>query len=121
MAKQEDILPSNQRSTSIGPVVYLACVIGALGALPTFLLWTTEVAYMVGQWYLNFILITSILTCIGLVGIWKFKRWGTIIYTLSAIVTHIILFKYNILWSFRSLIIPFIVILMSWFYFKKFK
>jgi hypothetical protein len=121
MAKQEDILHGTQRSTSIRPVVYVVCVIGALGALATFLLWTTEVAYMVGQWYLNFILITSILTCIGLVGIWKFKRWGTIIYTFTAIVTHVILFKYNVLWSFTSLIIPLIVILTSWFYFKKFK
>jgi hypothetical protein len=121
MTEQSKSLQTNHRQTQIRPVIYVVCILGALGSLPTLLLWTTELAYMVGQWYLNFILFATLLTWVGLVGIWKLKKWGTIVYTLTAIVTQIIFFKHNVMWSYTSLIIPFIVTLTSWFYFKIFK
>lgn len=121
MANKAERLPGNNNQAQIRPLIYVMCILGALGSLPTLFLWTTELAYMVGQWYLNFILVVTLLTWVGLVGIWKLKRWGTIIYTLITVVTHVILSKYNVMWSYTALYIPFIVTLTSWVYFKDFK
>jgi hypothetical protein len=99
--------------------IYAVCTLGVLGTLPTLLLWTTEVAYMVGQWYLNFLLISTLLIWLSLVGIWKMKKWAVFAYTIIIIVTHVTLFKYNVLWNYTSLIIPAIVSMTMWFYFKR--
>lgn len=110
----ESELKQNRISTP--PYIYAVSTLGVLGTFPTLLLWFTELAYMVGRWYLNFLLISSILIWICLFGIWKMKRWAVFAYTIIIIVTQIVLFKYNVMWSFTSLIIPTIVILTIGYY-----
>ena len=114
-----DELETKQNRISTPPFIYVVCTLGVLGTLRTFLLWTTELAYMIGQWYLNFLLISSIMICISIVGVWKMKKWGVLAYTFITGATEIILFKYNVMWSYTSLIIPVIVTLTAWFYFKR--
>ena len=120
MTEQTDTSRTNKRLTSIRPIIYVVCILGALGTLPTLLFWTTELAYMVGRWYLNFLLTITLITWLSLVGIWKLKRLGTIAYTLTTIVSQVVLIEYNVIWSYTSLIIPVVVTLTTWYYFKKF-
>jgi len=100
-------------------LIYAACTLGFLGTIPILLLWTTELAYMVGQWYKNFLLLSSFSTWVSLAGIWYMKKWAVVTYSLIIIATQIILFKYNVMWSYTSLIVPALVTLTIWFFFRK--
>ena len=112
-------LKTKQNRISTPPSIYVVCILGILGTLPTFLLWTTELAYMVGQWYLNFLIISSFLIWSSLAGVWKMKKWGVLGYTSIIVATEIVLFKYNIIWGYTSLLVPVIVTTTIWFYFNK--
>lgn len=114
-----DKVEIKQERFSANPFIYMACVLAVLGTIPSLLLWTTEVAYMVGKWYLNFLLISSLLIWLTVFGIWKMKKWAVIAYTIIIIVTQIVLFKYNAMWGYTSLILPTFVTLPIWFYFRK--
>jgi len=104
----DDIKP-NQNKVLTPPIIYVVCILGFPGTLPYFLLMFTELAYMAGTWYLNFLPGSSFVIWISLIGIWKMKKWGGFMYTVTIIVTQIILIKYDVTWSFTSLIIPTIV------------
>ena len=112
-------LDTKQDRISTPDPIYAVCTLGILGTIPNFFLWATELAYMVGQWYLNFLLLTSLVIWISLIGVWKMKKWGVLAYTSIIIATVIVLFKYNVMWSYTSLIIPIIVTATIWVYFKK--
>lgn len=114
----DDIEP-HQKNPLTPPLIYVACVLGFLGSLYPILLSFTEVAYMVGRWYVDFLPISSIMIWGSLIGIWKIKKWGVLIYTATIIVTQAILIKHNVMWSYTSLIIPTIVTTIIWYYFKK--
>ncbi|GAB2832537.1 hypothetical protein [Ferruginibacter profundus] len=114
-----DKIEDKEGRNSVYPIVYVACVLAVLETIPTLLLWTTEVAYMVGQWYLNFLLISTLLIWVTVAGVWKMKKWAAFAYTLIIIVTQIVLFKYNVMWNYASLILPTIVILTILYYFKR--
>ncbi|MBP8115086.1 MAG: hypothetical protein KAY50_07005 [Chitinophagaceae bacterium] len=110
-------IKQNQISTPV--FIYVVCTLGVLGPLPNFFLRFTELAYMVGQWYLYFLLISPFLIWFSVAGVWRMKKWGVLAYSSIIVVTEIILFKYNVMWSYTSLIIPLIVTTTIWFYFKK--
>jgi len=46
---------------------------------------------------------------LSLIGVWKLKRLAAFSYILVATGKEIILFRYNVMWSYTSLIIPVIV------------
>lgn len=98
-----------QNPASVPVLIYIACTLGVLGTVPTLLLRYTELAYMVGRWYLNFLLISSMLIWLSLIVVWKMNKSGALFYILIATGTEIILFKYNVMWSYTSIIIPFFV------------
>jgi hypothetical protein len=100
-------------------LIYNACSFGFLGTIPFLLLWTTELSYMVGQWYRNFLLQSSFSIWVCLAGIWHMKKWAVVSYSLIIIATQIILFKSNVMWSYTSLIVPAIVTMIIWLYFRK--
>ncbi len=100
-------------------LIYTACILGFFATIPVLLLWTTEHAYMVGQWYKNFLLLSSLLIWVSLAGIWLMKKWAVVSYSLLIISTQLILLKFNVMWSCTSLIIPTIVTMVIWFYFRK--
>lgn len=111
---------SNNTKTNRTPsLIYVVCTIGLLSTIQTFLLWTTELAYMVGQWYENFLLISILSVWISLVGVMFMKKWAAVAYFLTISATQIILFKYNVMWSCTSLIVPILVTLVVGVYFKK--
>jgi len=114
-----DELETKKNRISKPPFIDVVCILGVLETLPTLAAWTTELAYMVGQWYLNFLLISSLLIWLSLAGVWKMKKWGVLVYTLVIVVTEIVLFKYNVRWNYSSLIAPVVVTLTVWFYFKR--
>ena len=114
-----DELDSKQNRISTPSFIYIVCILGVLGSIPTLLLWTTEVAYMVGQWYLSFLLISSLLIWLTLIGVWEMKKWAAIAYTIIIFVTQIVLFKYNVIWSYTSIIIPAIVTSTVWYYYRR--
>ncbi len=114
-----DDINTNKNRIQTPTLIYVACILGFLNTVPTLLLWTTELAYMVGEWYKNFLLLSSLLIWISLAGIMFMRRWAVVIFSLTITVTQIILYKYNDIWSYTSLIVPVIVILAGWFYFKK--
>lgn len=112
-------LETNQRQAPTSTRIYAVCILGFLGTIPTLLLWTTELAYMVGQWYKIFLLISSFSIWISLFGVWHMKKWAAITYVLITVATQIILFEYNVMWHYTSLIIPTCVTLAIGFYFKR--
>jgi hypothetical protein len=112
-----DEIEPHQKKTPL--LIYVICISGFLSSLLPILLSFTEVAYMVGRWYVDILPISSIIIWTSLAGIWKMKKWGVIIYTITIIVTQTILIKYNVMWSYTSIIIPVIVTLTIWFYFKR--
>ena len=114
-----DNLDPYQHQQSTPAMIYVACALGFLNAINSLLFMFTELAYMVGRWYMNFLLISSILILVSLVGIWKMKRWGVLGYTALAITTQIVSFKYNMTWTYASLILPVIVLLAIWHFFKR--
>lgn len=116
MTEEKEI---KQNPASAPVLIYIACTLGVLGTVPTLLLRYTELAYMVGRWYLNFLLISSILIWLSLIGVWKLKRLAAFSYILVAAGTEIILFKYNVMWSYTSLIIPVIVTAIMLLNFRK--
>lgn len=114
-----DGLETKKGRTATPSLIYAACTLGFLGTIPILLLWTTELAYMVGQWYKNLLLLSSFSIWVSLAGIWYMKKWAVVSYSLIIIATQIILFKYNVMWSYTSLIVPTLVTLVIWFYFRK--
>ncbi len=101
--------------------IYVICILGFLGTLSCFILSSTELAFMVGGWYINYLLVSSLLIWISLIGIWKMKRWGVLTYTTIVVVTQIVLYKYNVIlmWNYVFLIIATTVTLSAWSYFKR--
>ena len=100
---------------------YAACALGFLNTLPLLLRSTTEFAYSEGQWYINFLTIVPLLTWVTLFAVWKNKKWGVWTYTLLTLITEIVLFRHNIFWSIYSLIIPLVVTVTFWVYYRGLK
>lgn len=114
-----ELKSTDRKLISAPAIIRIVCTLGILGTLPSFLLWTTELAYMIGQWYLNYLLVSSFFIWLSLAGVWKMKKWGVLAYTAIVIVTETVLWKYNTLWSYISLIIPLIVTTTIWLHFKR--
>ena len=111
----------NEQSFSTRVFLLLACFIGFLGSLYPILFSFTEVAYMIGPRYNTFLKISSLLLWVSFIAIWKMKKWGVFLYTSVIIAIQIVEILYNdiIPWSYSSLILPIIVILIIGFQFKK--
>lgn len=110
----------NKKSRGATPsLIYAVCTLGFLGTIPFILLWTTELAYIVGEWYQTFLLLSSFSIWGCLAGIWYMKKWAVVSYSLIITASQIILFKYNVMWSYTSLFVPALVTLVTWFYFRK--
>ncbi|MFY7839116.1 MAG: hypothetical protein ACOVP7_02520 [Lacibacter sp.] len=114
-----DKIEIKQDQASTPALIIAVCMLGFLGTIPMLLLWTTELTYMSGQWYKNFILITSLLTWVSLAGVCYMKKWAAVVYAIVITSTQIILLRYNVMWSYTSLIVPTIVLFTMLFYFRK--
>ena len=101
--------------------VYIACLIGFFGSFPTLLFSFTELAYMIGRWYISFLQISTAVLWVSLVATWKMKKWGLVAYTITIITIQIvqIRFKDSNSWNYTSLIIPTLVTVTFWLHFKK--
>ena len=116
----EDTDPKT-RKTSKPYIVVLACVFGFLGTLPTLFLSATEVAYMEGRGFVNFLIMISILIWLSLIAIWNLNRIGIIAYFLFTIALYIILYRHGNLIHLVSAIPSSISIILLIFSFKKVK
>jgi hypothetical protein len=105
--------------TSTKDVIKLICVLGFLGTIPYLLLWGSEVSYMVGKWYVDFLIVSSFLIWLSLIAVWKMKKFGVLAYSVILAVTLIVLYRYNPMLSFNSLIIPAVVLMILWYNFKR--
>lgn len=112
-------LNTKQNRISTPAIIYVVCLLGILETLPTLLLYFTEIAYMAGEWYLWFLIVSSLLIWLSLIGVWKMKKWGVVAYTSIMFFKEIVLYKYNQIWHYNSLLIPIIATTTIWFYFKK--
>lgn len=102
-------------------IVTLACVFGFLSTIPPLFLSTTEVAYMEGKWYVNFLLIISFLTWLSLIAIWKMKKLGIFAYIIFTITLYIVLFRFSILSQYVGTIISIITVVLLMFSLRKTK
>ena len=79
------MLPANNPSQSITPgLLRLLCVMGFIGALTApFTMhkppWTTQL----GVWFWPYLVPHILLQMAALIGLWKMKRWGLMLYALS--------------------------------------
>ncbi len=101
--------------------IYIACLIGFFGFLPTFFFSFSELAYMIGHRYINFLQISSLLLWVSLIAIWKMKKWAVFAYTVTIIAIQIVQISYkdSNSWDYMSLIIPTLITVTIWYHFKK--
>lgn len=90
----------------------------AIGAVLTIPLAFSDLARDVGSWYPPVLLLSGAVGLVSLVGLWQMKRWAPILYTAAVVVVQVILFSQGA-WTPGSLLIPLVVIFLSFSQFSK--
>ena len=96
----------------------IICVVGILGGLLGIPFIFTEAAKSIGLWYQIYASISIAAGFICFAGLWMMKKWGIIIYTMLTGINQIVLIKMNI-WNIFAIIMPVIVIIIGFIYFKE--
>ena len=107
-------------------LVTIICILGFVGVPLTILMSVStmipSVASVIGQviplWYSIFGIILAFLYLIGLIFIWKMKKWALIYYTGLAVIDYIIMFSIGI-GSYIMLGITVVIIGLLWTQFRK--
>jgi hypothetical protein len=108
-------------------LISIICVIGFIGAILTPIGLFTSSVSPVGvvapsiqfpTWYIIFSLVLALVYLFGLIEIWKMRKRGIELYTITAIVEYIIGFTFSFA-SFAGLIISIIAIGLIWMYYKR--
>ncbi len=96
--------------------ITVICVIGFIGValgIPAMLaVLATGAAAQFPGWYLPYLAVTLIIGLISLIGMWKMKKWGALLYAGMFVVNQCILLATG-LWSVGALIIPLIVVVIA--------
>jgi len=107
-------------------LVTIICILGFIGVplsiLSSIFTMIPGVASIIGEavplWYSIFSIILAIFYLVGLIFIWKMRKWALIYYTTLAVLDYIIMFSIGI-GSYFMLGITIIIIGLLWTQFKK--
>lgn len=104
---------------SIRPTsITVVCVIGFIGAALSFPLVFLETTKSIASWYPMYLGTSALLGFISMLGLWKMKKWGALLYIALVIANQIVLLM-NDLWDYTSIILPGIVCIIALLNIKK--
>lgn len=102
----------NQRPVAIT----IICVIGFVGlaiGVPALLaLVAMGATTTLPGWYLPYLALTLVVGLVSLIGMWKMKKWGALLYTGMFVVNQIVLLAGG-LWTPGAMVIPLIVVVIA--------
>ncbi|HTF03596.1 MAG TPA: hypothetical protein VK826_06195 [Bacteroidia bacterium] len=94
-------------------VITVFCVLGFIGAAVVFPFMLTDlyakVAHKIGEWYTPFLLLSSVVGLICMIGLWMMKKWAVYLYTGMTILGQIVIITWGD-WTPLGIIMPGIVI-----------
>jgi hypothetical protein len=96
--------------------ITIICVLGfigvALGIPAVLALLATGAATGLPGWYLPYLALTLVVGLVSLIGLWKMKKWGALLYALMFVVNQVVLFAGG-LWTPGTVVIPLIVTVIA--------
>ncbi|GEM_PF-1246755 len=92
-------------------IITLVCVIGFITTILVLQIAFSSILED-GGWYPNYLTLSTLLSLVCLVGIWKMKRWAVFAYTILAVSNQIISFMAET-WDLTALIVPALIVISS--------
>ena len=98
--------------------ITVICILGLLGAAGAVWILSSGIARQIGPWYPPYLAAASIVGAICLLGFWKMRRWGVILYTALALINQVVLLAAG-RWNMLAIILPGIVVAVGFGYFSR--
>jgi hypothetical protein len=92
--------------------ITVICVLGFLGALILIPAVFSDITRHIGAWYPPYLAFSAVVGFICMVGLWKMRRWAVFGYIAFCAINQIVLLAMGV-WSIFALILPTIVIAIS--------
>ncbi len=99
-------------------IITIMCIIGFIGAAFSIPLAFSSLAQAIGPWYPPSLLVSSVAGIAAMIGFWLMKKWALYIY-IAMVVLNQILLVVTQTWSFASLGVPGIIVLVGVLHFKQ--
>lgn len=101
-------------------VITAVCIIGFIGVAFTIPMIFSDFAKSTGDWYPPYLAFSAIIGLVSMIGLWKMKKWGVIVYAALVALSQIVLLATG-LWNILALILPAILIAIVFSQFSKMK
>jgi len=89
-------------------LITIICVIGFIAAILTFIMAFSGTTKLIGSWYPVYLIATRVITIIGIIGLWKMKKWAAYTYIAVLTLNQFILIALGT-WNAIGLIFPAVV------------
>jgi len=93
--------------------ITIICVVGVIGALLSFPIIFSDLAWQVGAWYPPYLGLTMLVGLVCIVGLWMMKKWGMYGYIGLTVVNQVVLLLMGS-WNIMVLLVPGIVIYFAY-------
>lgn len=100
--------------------ITLICIVGFIGAVLVIPVIFSPIAEQVGAWYPPYLGFTALAGLISLIGLWLMRKWGVYFYTALTILNQIVTLVMGV-WNFMVLLVPLIIVVISWLHVSKMK
>jgi hypothetical protein len=109
----------NDTPTAQRPVaITVICILGFIGAALSIPLIFSNAASNIASWYPPFLGLSAVVGLISMIGLWKMKKWGVLLYAAMGVVVQVVLFSTH-LWTPFSLLFPVIIVAIGFAYLSK--
>jgi hypothetical protein len=98
----------------------IICVAGWLGAFVNIYQIYSPPVWQVGNWFPAYISVSTAVVVVALGGLWSLRRWAIPVYFFYALVNQIVFIALH-QWSSAILVLPFLTLLTTSFYYRKMK
>ena len=98
--------------------ITVICVLSLIGAPAAIWILSSGIAEQIGPWYPPYLAGASIVGAICLLGFWKMRRWGVVLYTVLALINQVVLLVAG-RWNALAIILPGIVVAIGFGYFSR--
>lgn len=101
-------------------LITIICILGFIGGILVIPIVFSPMVEEIATWYPYYFAFTALVGFISLLGLWFMKKWGAYSYAGLTILNQIIALVMG-LWNFMVLLIPFIVVVVSFIHISKMK